>query len=69
MADVIYITHRSTAFSSLQTLTLGLINWTLRAGEFLGGPFAAPNPGTKSGGVRACAQTGIGITLTRRPIS
>ena len=62
-ADVIYIAHRSKTFPGYKLSHYGATNWTLAPVNFLGGPFATPNPGSNPC-VYASAQTGNGITLT-----
>jgi hypothetical protein len=58
---VVYITHRSKNFSVYKLERFGPLNWQLVAVNFLGGPFAAANPGTNPV-VFASAQTGA-VTL------
>jgi hypothetical protein len=60
-ADVVYITHRSKNFPVYKLERFGPLNWQLVAVNFLGGPFAAANPGTNPC-VYASAQTGT-VTL------
>jgi hypothetical protein len=60
-ADVIYITHRSKRFPVYKLERFGPLNWQLVQVNFLGGPFAAANPGTNPC-VYAGGQTGA-VTL------